>query len=265
MRIRFQPRVLPNFFAVTVLLTSGLSTLAQPAVVRIEATADAFVRNAAPSSNYGSSGSLSVSGSAAVNGAGQSMGRFDALIRFPLGQAVNSFDASFGKGNWTVAGVTLKLNEIGAPGNGIFNRGAGSFEIRWIASDSWSEGTGGPSAPTSDGIAYQDLGATLNMSTDLQLGVFSNIGLDGQRSFSLGLPDLFVKDIQSAGEISFYLTAVDPMIGFNFNSRNFGIAAARPLLEIALIPEPRTVWLFSAGAAVSVFCGRKFFGFARLR
>ena len=53
-----------------------------------------------------------------------------------------------------VAGATLVVNENGAPNNPVFNRGVGVFEIQWIGSNRWVEGTGTPNTPTTDGVEY---------------------------------------------------------------------------------------------------------------
>src|SRR5207247_9812805 len=124
--------------------------------------ADAFVRSLAPSSNYGGAGALSVSGSAAVNGSGDQNGLFDALMRFSMSNVVVSMDGLLGGQDWIVTEARLVLTEVGAPDNAIFNRGVGAFEVRWVASDAWVEGTGKPMAPTSDGVAWQDLPLIVN-------------------------------------------------------------------------------------------------------
>ena len=63
-------------------------------------------------------------------------------------------------------GATLVVTEVGAPNNMIFNWGVGGFEIRWIESDGWVEGTGRPIAPTTDGVSYQSLALALNPAVD---------------------------------------------------------------------------------------------------
>src|SRR5262249_25820940 len=162
---------------------------AQSAVITVVPDADAFVRSAAPASNYGGSGALSVSGSAAGNDVGQQNGLFDTLMRFPLTNVVTSFDGAFCGQNWVVTRVRLMLTESAAPDNAIFNRGVSGFEVRWLASDAWLEGTGRPNAPTSDGVAWQDLAGIVNSNLDTTLGVFTNAGADGPEYFTLALAD----------------------------------------------------------------------------
>src|SRR5262249_31782739 len=120
--------------AVCVLLScTPNALLALGATVSVVPDADAFVRSAAPASNYGRGGALSVSGPAATNGSGSQNGRFDTLVRFPMMNVVASFDEEFGIQNWVVTKVRLILNETAAPDNAIFNRGVGAFEVKWLA------------------------------------------------------------------------------------------------------------------------------------
>src|SRR6185369_5711756 len=111
------------------------------------------------------------------------------------------FDDAYGPQGWVVTGVNLMLTEMASPDNNIFNRGVGAFEVRWVNSDNWIEGTGKPKVPTTDGVAWQDLQSILNLNVDASLGVFTNSGADQQIVFVLGRPDQFINDIKSGGEV----------------------------------------------------------------
>jgi hypothetical protein len=130
----------------------------------------------------------------------------------------------------------------------------GLFEVRWIAADGWGEGTGRPMAPTSDGVAWQDVPSIVNSNLDQSLGVFTNRGADVQLSFGLALADRFLTDLRSGGEVGFYLTARSSEIGFTFNSRSFGNTNAQPVLMIkaAANPRPRIDAIAQAGTNVTV-------------
>ena len=216
------------------------------------ASADAFVRAAAPALNYGGAGALCVSGSSASNGSGVTNGIFDSFIRFNTGAMVSNFDSLFGSNNWVISSATLYVTEIATPLNPIFNRGVGRFEVRWMANDNWIEGTGTPMAPTTDGIAYQDEPALLNSATDVSLGVFTNTGVDTNLSFSFALPASFVNDLRAGGEVSFYLTAIDASIGFTFDSRTFVIPAQQPALAVSAVPQPGISELQISGTDVTL-------------
>jgi hypothetical protein len=230
-------RVSAATYSLIVLLAGFVLTL-RAATVSVGADADTFVRSLAPSSNYGIGGALSISGSNAVNGAGQQMGLLDSLMRFPMADTAAAFDTSLGE-DWLITGVRLLVTEMATPDDAIFNRGVGAFEIRWMPSNSWAEGTGKPISPTTDGAAWQDLPLLLNSNVDQSVGVFTNSGMDGPLAFSLGLPDRFLAGIHAGAEVSFYLTSADPDVGFTFNSRNFGNTNAQPALEITAQPNPR--------------------------
>ena len=210
----------------------------QPETVSATPAADAFVRSAAPSSNYGAAGSLSVSGSAAMNGLGQQNGLFDSLMRFPISGMAAALNGWFGSNGWVVTGVTLVLTEVGAPNNGIFNRGVGGFEIRWIGADGWVEGTGRPITPTTDGVAYQDLSSVLNPAVDVSLGQFTNGGVDGPVSFPLGLAAALVSNVVAGADLNLYLTAASTSVGFTFNSRDFTGTNSWPSLAITAVAKP---------------------------
>jgi hypothetical protein len=223
--------------AVALGLVAGMHLVyqGQTATLPVTPSADAFVRSLAPGSNYGAAGSLSVSGSAAVNGEGQQNGLLDSLMRFPMSGVAASLNGSLGYNGWVVTGATLVVTEVGAPSNGIFNRGVGAFELRWIASDGWVEGTGKPIAPTTDGVAYQDLGSVLNPAVDVSLGQFTNRGVDGSISFPLALSGALVSNIVAGTDLNLYLTAASTSVGFTFNSRDFTGTNSWPSLTITAI------------------------------
>jgi hypothetical protein len=231
-----------------------LAFASRAAVFTNSVSVDAFVRAAVVNSNYGGAGALSVSGPLAVNGAGFTNGAYDTFIRFNTGAMVSNFNSLFGTNNWVINNAKLRVTETGAPANTNFNRGAGSFEIRWIANDNWIEGTGMPNAPTTNGIFYTDETTLLNPATDATLGVFTNAGVDSAQSFSLGLPASFVSDMRAGGEVGLFLTAVSPGVGFTFNARNFTTNSARPFLEVSAIPQPGISAISVSGNDVILDC-----------
>lgn len=200
--------------------------------------ADAFVRAAAPTSNYGGAGALSVSGANATNNMGTANGVFDTFMRFNTAGMVSNFNATFGTNNWAINGATLQVTESGTPNNNIFNVGIGGFQVRWIAQDGWTEGTGMPNGLTTNGITYDSESGLLNPATDAKLGVFTNTDLTQILSLPLALPASFVNDLGAGGEVGLYMTANDANIGFTFNSRNFTTTNSRPFLTVSALPRP---------------------------
>jgi hypothetical protein len=222
----------------SVLSVLASATAAPAAWFTNSVSVDSFVRSAAPSSNYGGAGALAVSGATAANGSGVTNGVFDTFLRFNTAAMVANFDALFGTSNWVINHARLRVTEIAAPNNVLFNRGVGAFEIRWMANDTWTEGTGTPNAPTTTGITYSDAPTFLNVATDVSLGTFSTAGVDGMTSFPLALPVVFANDLAAGREVGLFLTAIDSGIGFTIDSRSFGTASARPYLEVSAVPRP---------------------------
>jgi hypothetical protein len=221
--------------------------------------ADAFVRSADPAGNYGGAGALEVSGLIATNASGVQQGQFDSFMRFDVSSEVSTFNSNFGTGNWAISVVSLKLTEVGAPGNAVFNRGVGQFQVQWIANDSWLEGTGNPGATTTNGIVWNDEATVLADGQSL-LGTYSNAGANGLRTLVLGTPSAFVNDITAGGLVSFYLNpTANSTVGFNFNSRSFGTASAQPFLVLTAvaIPEPTTLGLVGFSVLALVASRRK--------
>jgi len=226
--------------------------------------ADAFVRSAAPDYNYGAAGGLSVSGGAALNRQGQQAGLLDTFMRFDMAPLVAAMEAEFGVGGWAPTVATLVLTEQGAPNNPVFNRGVGQFEIFWIPADTWAEGIGTPKDTVTDGVCYSDEALLADPAARVSLGVFSNLGADGELSFELDLPDLFTADVAAGSEVSFFLTAADDAVGFTFNSRDVGPPRLPPALRITgdaasgdVIPEPASMALLGMGLCLAALRRRR--------
>ena len=213
------------------------------------AEADTFVRSNAPAANYGGAGALSVSGSTSTNTAsGQTNGSADTFIRFNTASMVAGFNTLFGVYNWSITGARLQVTEVATPNNSIFDQGKGAFAIWWANAGTWAEGTGMPNTPTADGIAFTNEPTLLTNTA--YLGTFTNTATSATLLFPLALPSAFVTNAQAGGEVTLFLTAIAPQIGFTFNSRTFGTATARPFLEISASPVPGITNISLSGANV---------------
>jgi hypothetical protein len=223
------------------LLAPFLGHNVRAASVTVTPDADTFIRSATPTNNFGGAGAIAVSGSAAVNENNQQNGLFDSLLRFSMTNVVVSLDTSLGSHDWLIYRARLHLAEVGAPVSTIFNRGVGTFELRWLAANEWIEGTGIPIEPTRDGVTWNDVASLLDPAKDVSLGQFTNSGVDGGLTMSLALKDAFVSDVRSGSSVTFYLTAASPQIGFTAASRTFLVSTNLPELEIEadLNPHPR--------------------------
>jgi hypothetical protein len=222
--------IIPSFVTIAVAANAAI-------FITNSADKDAFVRALAPADNYGGGGALSVAGTNATSG-NPTNGAFDSFLSYNTAAMVSNFNAALGTNNWVITSATLNLTENQSPGNAVFNYGTGAFQIRWIANDTWTEGTGTPNAPTTNGITYAQEPAFLNSNTDLNLGVFNFTG-NSNSSCALALPTAFVTNMQGGGEVGLFLTAIDPGLGFVFYSRQYaGLAFTHPSLVVSAIAQP---------------------------
>src|ERR1700735_3065859 len=195
--------------------------------------ADTFVRSLDPTHNYGGAGALSVSGPIATNVIGQQEGLLDSFMRFDVSGVTSNFNSIYGTGRWGISKLTLVVFEQTDVNNTDFNGGVGPFEIRWIATNTWTEGTGKPNNPTTDGITYNDEPSLLNPTIE-SLGTFVNGGTDSVVRLCLGASASFVSDISTGNLVSLFLTATtNSTVGFTFHSRNFVDPTQFPYLEIS--------------------------------
>ena len=211
------------------------------------------MRSVDPSGNYGCAGALAVSGSIATNVQGQQEGLLDSFMRFDASGVISNLNSNLGVGRWVIVSATLNLFEQGAPNNTIFNRGVGPFEVRWIATNSWAEGTGNPKATTTNGVGWNDEPNMLNSNLDESLGTFVNGGTDGVVKVSLGMSAGFVNELSTVGLVSFYFTAAtNSPVGFTFHSHNFVDSTQWPFLEITAIPMPQITSLAVTNSNVTI-------------
>ena len=237
------------------------STVSAQVIVTNAPVSDAFVRSADPTHNYGAAGALAVSGSIATNPtSGLQQGLLDSFLQFNVAGDITTFNTIFGAGQWTITNVTLVVTAQSA-NNADFNYGSGSFEVRWIGNNSWLEGTGTPMAPGSSGITYSQESSILNPGVDQSLGTFTyNGATSGQVKLLLGSATSFISDLSTGTLASLYMTATPgSMVGFTFNSRNFGTSSAWPMLDVTAvaIPEPSTITLIGLSIAGLVAMRRR--------
>lgn len=214
---------------------------------------DAFVRASQPGLNYGAAGALAVAGADAVNGGGQPQGRFDTMIQFDTAPMVGAFDTAYGPGNWQVTSAMLRVVEVGAPNNPMFNRGAGQFEILWFSEDDWVEGPGKPNAPPvgqGNEMTCSLLQSLLSSATESSLGIFVNAGADVSLEYDLALASTLLGDLLAGDRISLHLIPITDTIGFTFDSKDNTTASVRPQLIVTAIPEPAVAWMTTVGILV---------------
>jgi len=221
------------------------------------ATEDTYSRQLAPNDTHGSAGALHVSGSMATNENNQMLGVADSWLRYDTSNAIAQFDSDFGPGNWVIQTVQLSLREQAFPNSPNLTRGAGDFEVSWIANDNWTEGFGTANSPeTANGneLSWAYGQTLLDGNADQSLGIFSSIFETGRRNFTLGLDASFVGDVESGGnDVTLRLTPADDTIGYTLNSEDNIFNDNNPdpfltrkplmIIEAVVIPEPATALL----------------------
>jgi hypothetical protein len=200
---------------------------------------DAYLRAAAPATNYGSAGALVISGSGNTNG------QFASVLKFDLSLATSAFDAAYGAGNWTLTSLQIELTAV-EPNNPTFNpNAAGALQADWLATDSWIES--GASSITWNGLTSLILGGSES------LGTLAFNGALGTTQYALNASLGFANDLANGGITSIYLNAsTDPNASLVVNSRNFGTLANRPALILTASPEPSRAVLLLLGIAVII-------------
>ena len=256
------------------LIACALAAHAPAASISLNPIADAFVTSGSadpnagsPSENYGAAGTLQVSAP------GSKEGEMQSLMKFDFSTAKTLFDGTYGAGNWAVASIILQLGtNFGTqgqqPNNAIFNKiNAGLFKIDFLARNNWTEGTGTPANPTTNGVTFSgpsDSLSTLESNADETLGTFTYtpVGNTGTvqpltpppASYSLSLdPTLaasFLADVSSGSDVSLRAYAGDTGVSYLFNSREFGTATNRPTLVVTAAPEPGSAALLGSAALI---------------
>lgn len=211
--------------------------------------ADAFVATGPTgnlsNNNYGGGGALVIAAPGLTNG------EFQTVMRFDLSGALSSFNAQYGAGQWSVQSVSLELTSS-PHGNVIYNAvNAGTFNISLMLNNSWVEGTGNASSPTTDGITYSTLLNTYVSENDQNLGT-GNFpgGMTGANTYSLNLSPGLVSDILDGSDLSLRLFAADTNVSYLFSSRASSPASTEPQLIVTVIPEPASLALSGFGAVI---------------
>ena len=210
---------------------------------------DAYLRAAAPTSNFGPSGALVIAGSAATR-SGVPKGEFASVLKFDLALVVSTLDATFGAGQWVLDAVALELTSAFAMNTTFNTNTAGGVSVQWLATDSWIEGNG------TTGVTWNSLPGLISGGTQ-SMGAFSYNGADtGTTAYALSSSAGFLSDLQSGSITSLLLTATDSSMSMTVNARNNGTEANRPALIITASPEPARILLLALGFT-SVMLRRK--------
>ncbi len=220
----------------------------------INPIADAFLATGSatnPSGNL-SAGNFGGGGALVIAAPNLANGEFQTVLKFDLSGTTSAFNAEFGIGQWTIQSVTLQLT-ASPHGNPIYNPvSAGNFNVSLMQNNSWVEGTGNASSPTSDGISYNTLQSTyIDNAVDQALGTFNyNGATSGATDAALTLTPGIIADLEAGSDLSLRLFAADNAVSYLFSSRMDSSIPSRPELIIDVIPEPG--WHGIMGAALGL-------------
>ncbi|MFT3785284.1 MAG: PEP-CTERM sorting domain-containing protein [Tepidisphaeraceae bacterium] len=212
-----------------------------------QAVADAFLLAVDPAGNYGGGGGISVAGSGTTGGEQRS------LIRFDASSLKTAFDVAYGVGGWAVTSAQLDLDATTNKGIAFnLNAVSGTINTRWMSNDAWTEGTGRPIVPTSDGVTWNDL-STLSSPSDESTGSAAfNASTLGLYSLPLTVGSGFLNDLKTGALVTLQVLPGDGSVSGVFHSSNF--ASGHPTLVVAtsasVVPEPTTLLLMPLAVLV---------------
>ncbi len=224
------------------LLASVIGMRAQT-TFSVMSSADTFVTTGPPgndlsANNYGGAGALLIAP------ASSGKGEFQTIMRFDLAGSVDAFNTSLGTNNWVVSAVTLDFTSNfptngQQPNNMIFPVVTnGNFVIAWFTNDVWSEGTGNPTFPTTDGVTFSTLSNLLSSADEI---LCTNTylppgGINLRLIWNLPLRSGFVSDVAAGGLVSLRFYSDGP-VGYLFNAYNFG-RTNQPFIHVTTVQAP---------------------------
>lgn len=208
-----------------------------------------------------SGGAVGVQGGNSVNNLGGHTLPANATFKYNIGATVDSFNAAYGAGNWTVANPRLTFQYTLYANNSRFNAGPGAFAIYWVGDDNWVQGTNNPAYATNRATlaAWATNAARLgsedyDWTTPGYQGTTNDLGKSiwvtdkiGNRqatnSYALALDADFVNDITGASatnnaSVSLYLMAGSDTLGLTIFT---GGANFLPTLSFDVLPVPKGV------------------------
>jgi len=268
------------------ILTSALALLpvAQPAKAQVLASESFAISSGAGGSGATqtscmilsdgtswSGGAVGVQGASSTKMGGGSPLAANVTFKYGVGSTVDSLNATYGAGNWTISNVKLKLQYTLYANNTRFGGGAGTFDIYWVGNDSWVQGTSNPAYVTSAAAlgnwstSYALVGSEnyswstasyTGTAADATTGLWVTDKSGGKQatiSYGLALDSSLVNDIVSASaasdpSVSLYLMSTSSSLGLTIFT---GGGSVLPTLtfDVVAAPEPSSLALGLGGLA----------------
>ncbi|GAT32884.1 PEP-CTERM protein-sorting domain-containing protein [Terrimicrobium sacchariphilum] len=236
-------------------------------------------------------GAEGVQGSASLKSGGGSALAANVAFKFNIGSFVDSLNSVYGPGNWAVSNVKLSFQYTLYSNNTRFNSGAGTFDIYWVANDSWAQidldkvnsttpNTNPAYATNAAGLSNWSGGQALLASeyydwttpgytgtaADLTSGKWSTDSSGTRQStlsYDLGSNASFLGDILTASSsgdsnISLYLMSTSDTMGITIFTGG-GTSLPTLTFDVVSVPEPgaSTLILLGAGSGVLLWRSRR--------
>jgi hypothetical protein len=246
-----------------------------------------MIVNTSPITTWGEKGAVGLQGPQSIYPSGSSYVNNPAstvTFKFNIGSAVDSLNATYGAGNWTIANPKLTLQYTYYANNPIFGGGAGSFETYWVANDTWAFGNGAPSGNPYSSNTYvpgtdpayatdsasllswaghaADLGSTTyNWLSPTANPHYTSWSTDktgpnqGLLTDNLAANPQLIADVTSAGtasnpNVSLYLIPNTSMLGLTIFTGG-GNVTPQLSFDVVSVPEPATCFALSLGAMLA--------------
>lgn len=204
-------------------------------------------------------GAGGVQGSAATTVGGGTAIAANEAFKWTVGSTVDTLNAAYGKGNWTIDNAKLSFNSsYNVQNNSRFGLGSGTFDIYWVGNDNWATMKGTETdrgtnpvfaASGTDLLTWSGSQALLDASSFTCSGTGS-VAL----SYNLEANQLFVNDILSASSanpfVSLYLMATSDTLGMVIFTGGQGQALPTlsfDVVDAAPVPIPAAAWLLGSG------------------
>lgn len=211
-------------------------------------------------------GAGAVQGNGAVtNTPGAHSAAANEVLRFDVGTTVDTLNATYGAGNWTVANAALSISTSSkTQNNSRFGVGSGNFDIYWVRNDNWAQSKGTLAdrglnpvyAANAAGLqAWSGSQSLLGSETFTMLPV-GDTGHDSivVLTFALSNTSPFVNDIVSATGVpggnsgaSLYLMGTSDSLGMIIYSGGQGAALPQLSFDVVSVPEPALVGAIALG------------------
>lgn len=216
-------------------------------------------------------GAGAVQGNLAVTNSGGYSAAANETFKFNVGAIVDSLNATYGAGAWTIANPKLSFSSsYSIQNNSRFGRGAGSFDIYWVAKDSWAQ-TKGTTTDRQANPIYASTAADLSSWSGGQSLLGSEpFSYSSSKSgyvplsYDLSATSSLVNDVVSASAsgsnsaVSLYLMGTSDTLGmiiFTGGQNQPLPSLSFDVVSVASVPEPAALSL--AGVAVVLLRRRK--------